>query len=59
MTLSPHELQPVGTWFKTFPKKCVDRFPTYLWPLGTIGFVMAVIEWSDAKDHEEDYAHRF
>jgi hypothetical protein len=59
MHLSPYEQQPIVPWLKTFPKKVADRFVTYLWPTGTIALVWAVIAWSEAKDHEEEYQHRY
>jgi hypothetical protein len=59
MHLSPHEQQPIVPWLKTFPKKVNDRFTTYLWPLGTVAMVTAIINWSEVEDHKEDYAHRF
>jgi hypothetical protein len=59
MSLSPYEQQPIVPWLKTFPKKVADRFTTYLWPAGTLASVAAVMAWSEAKDHEEDYAHRY
>lgn len=46
-------------WLKTFPNKAVQRFPIYLWPVGSIAFVYATIAWSEAQDHAEDYEHRF
>jgi len=57
--LAANEQQIIVPWVKTFPKKAVDRVPTYLWPFGTLAFVYAVIEVTEAADHAEDYAHRF
>jgi hypothetical protein len=59
MHLSPHEQMPVLPWLKTFPKKAVDRFPTYLWPIGAVTIVAVIMEWSDTTDAHEDYVHRF
>lgn len=59
MHLSPHEQQPVLPWIKTFPKKAIDRVPTYLWPLGTFALIYAVKEGSTAWDYSEDFEHRF
>jgi hypothetical protein len=57
--LAPDEQNVIVPWIKTFPKKMVDRFPTYLWPLGTVAFVYSVITVTDATDQAQDYAHRF
>lgn len=59
MHLSPHEQMPVLPWLKTFPKKVVDRVPTYLYPFSSLCLVYVVMQWSEAEDHKEDYAHRF
>jgi hypothetical protein len=59
MHLSPHEQQPILPWLKTFPKKAVDRFPTYLWPFGTLAMVAGVMSWSESRDNLEDFVHRF
>jgi hypothetical protein len=59
MHLSPHEQHPVLPWLKTFPKKTVDRVPTYLWPFGCLAFSYAIIKGSCNWDAAEDYEHRF
>jgi hypothetical protein len=59
MHLSPHEQKILIPWLKTFPKKTVDRFPTYLWPISALGLVYVTIVWTEAEDFQEDYAHRF
>jgi len=59
MHLSPYEQQTVLPWLRTFPKKMQQRFTTYLWPFGSLAFTYGVIAWSEAKDYEEDYEHRF
>jgi len=59
MHLSPYEQQIIVPWLKTFPKKTVDRFPTYMYPFSSLAFVYVVMVWSEAEDHKEDYAHRF
>ena len=59
MHLSPHEQKIIIPWLKTFPKKVVDRFPLYLWPISTLAFVYATMAWTEAEDYMEDYAHRF
>lgn len=59
MHLSMNEVQTLVPWFKTFPKKMVDRVTVYLWPVGTFSFIYAVAVWSDARDHAEDFEHRF
>lgn len=57
--LAANEQQIIVPWFKTFPKKMVERVPTYLWPFGTVAFIYATIEITEAADRAEDYAHRF
>jgi hypothetical protein len=59
MHLSPHEQQPVLPWLKTFPKKTVDRFPAYLWPIGSFAIVAGIMSWSESTDQLEDFVHRF
>jgi hypothetical protein len=59
MHLSPHEQKILIPWLKTFPKKVVDRFPLYLWPISSMALVYATMVWTDAEDYMEDYVHRF
>ena len=59
MHLSMNEVQPLVPWIKTFPKKVVDRVPTYLWPVGSFAIIAGIMQWSEAKDQAEDYEHRF
>lgn len=59
MHLSPHEQKIIIPWLKTFPKKTVDRFPLYLWPISSLALVYATMVWSEAQDYQEDYVHRF
>jgi len=59
MHLSPHEQHAVLPWIKTFPKKAVDRVPTYLWPFGALGMTYAIMVATDSVDAAEDYEHRF
>lgn len=59
MHLSMHEQHALTPWIKTFPKKVVQRVPTYLWPAGCIGFIYGIIEFSKAWDYSEDISHRF
>jgi len=58
-SLAANEQQIIVPWLKTFPKKMVERVPTYLWPFGTAAFVYGVIQITEAADKAEDYAHRF
>ena len=59
MHLSPYEQQIIAPWLRTFPKKTIQRFPYYLWPLSMFGTVFVVQQWGDAADHAEDFQHRF
>ena len=59
MHLSMNEQHALTPWIKTFPKKVVQRVPTYLWPAGTVAFIYAVIKTSVTLDHAEDIEHRF
>lgn len=59
MHLSPHEQKIVVPWLKTFPKKCVDRFTTYLYPISTFALIYGTMVWTEETDHHEDYVHRF
>jgi len=57
--ISPYEQQVIMPWLKTFPKKAQQRFTTYLYPFSAIAISYAVVAWSEAADHAEDYQHRF
>ena len=59
MHLSMHEQHAITPWIKTFPKKCVQRVPVYMWPVGTAVFTIGVIEYTKAWDYQEDLEHRF
>jgi hypothetical protein len=57
--LAANEQNILVPWIKTFPKKMVDRVPTYLWPFGTMGIVYVIVAYTESVDHAENYAHRF
>eukprot|EP00538_Stauroneis_constricta_P001639 CAMPEP_0119557676 /NCGR_PEP_ID=MMETSP1352-20130426/9271_1 /TAXON_ID=265584 /ORGANISM="Stauroneis constricta, Strain CCMP1120" /LENGTH=101 /DNA_ID=CAMNT_0007604815 /DNA_START=47 /DNA_END=352 /DNA_ORIENTATION=+ len=58
-TVSAHEQHPVGPWLKTFPKKVIERAPSYMiWVGGTLALSYAVVADAQAKTDAMDYAHR-
>ncbi|GKZ01123.1 hypothetical protein MPSEU_001063900 [Mayamaea pseudoterrestris] len=59
MHLSPYEQKIIAPWLRTFPKKVMQRYPYYLWPLSMVVTVVIVQELGDAADHAEDFQHRF
>lgn len=59
MHLSMHEQHALIPWIKTFPKKVVQRVPTYLWPAGTFAFIYGVLGYAQSWDYSEDISHRF
>lgn len=59
MHLSPYEQKAVLPWLKTFPKKVVDRVPTYTWPFGCMAMTWFIVYWCDSTDEAENRHHRF
>ncbi|GAX22493.1 hypothetical protein FisN_14Hh113 [Fistulifera solaris] len=59
MHVSPYLLNTISPWIPTFPKKVVDRFATWLWPIGTAAGTYYVLSWADHEDHKEQYNHRY
>jgi hypothetical protein len=58
-TISAHEQHPVGPWLKTFPKKTIERAPSYiLWVGGSAGLTYGSISLADGLTKAEDYSHR-
>ena len=58
-TISAHEQYPIGSWIKTFPKKVVDRAPSYIiWLGGALGLTYGSISLADSLTKAEDYKHR-
>ena len=59
MRLSPYLVRPLVPWFKTFPKKVVDRIPVYLWPIGAFTTCVASIKYAEHRAKQDEYNHRF
>jgi len=58
--LSPFEQHPVAPWFKTWPRKLLDRAPNYIIYLGgSLGLAYYTVIWGDAADAAEKYEHRY
>ena len=58
-SISAHEQHIVGPWLKTFPKKVVERAPTYImFPGGAILLTYFSIARAQALTDAEDYSHR-
>lgn len=57
--LAANEQDILWPWFKTFPKKFVDRIPTYMWPIGTFTLIYVSFEATTYYDQTEVLAHRF
>eukprot|EP00543_Licmophora_paradoxa_P009056 CAMPEP_0202445884 /NCGR_PEP_ID=MMETSP1360-20130828/4606_1 /ASSEMBLY_ACC=CAM_ASM_000848 /TAXON_ID=515479 /ORGANISM="Licmophora paradoxa, Strain CCMP2313" /LENGTH=98 /DNA_ID=CAMNT_0049062287 /DNA_START=12 /DNA_END=308 /DNA_ORIENTATION=- len=58
--LSPFEQHAIMPWFKTWPKKMIDRAPDYIvWLGGSLSIVFATAAWADAADAAEDFSHRY
>ncbi|CAJ1954341.1 unnamed protein product [Cylindrotheca closterium] len=58
-TISAHEQHPVGPWLRTFPKKTIERAPSYIiWLGGSFALTYGSIAWAEALTKAEDYSHR-
>jgi hypothetical protein len=57
--LAANEQNILLPWFKTFPKKLVDRAPVYAWPIGCFVAVYAIAAFTDSLDYAEDLEHRY
>mmetsp|Transcript_29734 Transcript_29734/g.71995 ORF Transcript_29734/g.71995 Transcript_29734/m.71995 type:complete len:103 (-) Transcript_29734:280-588(-) len=58
-SISAHEQHIVGPWLKTFPKKVVERAPTYIIYLGgAIALTYGSIWRAQSLTDAEDYSHR-
>ena len=58
-SISAHEQHPVGPWLRTFPKKVIDRAPTYIiWLGGSLSLAYVSIATAQALTDAEDRSHR-
>eukprot|EP00934_Nitzschia_sp_Nitz4_P007177 Nitzschia sp. Nitz4//scaffold232_size35869//29635//30304//NITZ4_007814-RA/size35869-processed-gene-0.20-mRNA-1//-1//CDS//3329543351//7167//frame0 len=58
-SITQHEQQIVVPWLKTFPKKTIERAPSYIiWVGGSLGLMYGSIARADALTHAEDFKHR-
>ncbi|CAB9512850.1 expressed unknown protein [Seminavis robusta] len=58
--ISAHEIHPIGPWLKTFPKKVIDRAPTYiLYPGGCAVLTYGVIAAAAGASAAEERSHRW
>lgn len=58
-TISAHEQVPVGPWLRTFPKKVIERAPSYIiWLGGSLGLAYGSINLAQSLTDAEDYSHR-
>jgi hypothetical protein len=58
-SISAHEQHPIGGWFKTFPKKVIDRAPAYIiWLGGSLSLAYGSIATAQALTDAEDFSHR-
>jgi hypothetical protein len=44
---------------KTFPKKFMDRVPTYLYPITAFTMITVAVNVTLKADHDEETSHRF
>lgn len=51
-----HVLLP---WLKTFPKKMMDRVPTYLYPITSLILINIGSTVAFNADHQEEVSHRY
>ena len=57
--IAANEQHVILPWIKTFPKKMMDRAPTYMYPITAAIMIQMGMAYALAGDHEEDVEHRF